>query len=515
MARIFKHTYTAKDKSGKRATKRTRKWYIEYRDAAGVTRRVPGFVDKRATEQHAAQLERQAERERAGIIDVPLKHLKAPIQEHIDAWLEDLERSGRSPDYMRKVRSRIEKLKDELCWGTLVNITADGVTPWLAKGKRTGLSPRTLNHYIEAVNAFSNWCVAQRRLEKNPVSLVPKVEAVDPTFERRAATDTERLTLLETAPPKRRLVYLTAMLTGLRRSELRQLRWGDIHLDHNPPYIQPRAQTTKSRRADSIPMTAELVEALQPLRPDPYDASLPVFESVPKMATFKSDLEDAGIDYEDAEGRRLDFHALRVTFGSMLAAGGTALRTAMELMRHTDIRLTTRIYTDPRLLDTVGAVNALPRLQPKSEEPVEARGTGTDGMPTDPDSRPKGKPIDNRDGCEKSSDFLVSGLVSDLPERCSSHDQPLTLVDTNDESNSETGGDPITDAKGTCDADWHPNSPPDSAKINSTSKRSLLEAGGIEPPSRDISDVVSTCVVVCIKSRPTDAQRQASGDPAS
>jgi len=42
-----------------------------------------------------------------------------------------------------------------------------------------------------------------------------------------------------------------------------------------------------------------------------------------------------------------------------------------------------------------------------------------------------------------------------------------------------------------------------------------MEAGGIEPPSRGSSAVVSTCVAVCIESRPTDAQRQASARPAT
>jgi hypothetical protein len=46
----------------------------------------------------------------------------------------------------------------------------------------------------------------------------------------------------------------------------------------------------------------------------------------------------------------------------MLAQVGEPTRTTLELMRHTDIRLTTQVYADPTLLDTVGAVNQLPRL---------------------------------------------------------------------------------------------------------------------------------------------------------
>ena len=58
----------------------------------------------------------------------------------------------------------------------------------------------------------------------------------------------------------------------------------------------------------------------------------------------------------------------------MLAPSGVNPRTAMELMRHSDIRLTTNIYQHLELADTAGAVNQLP--MPKAE--TEARATGTD-----------------------------------------------------------------------------------------------------------------------------------------
>ena len=52
-------------------------------------------------------------------------------------------------------------------------------------------------------------------------------------------------------------------------------------------------------------------------------------------------------------------------------------------------------------------------------------------------------------------------------------------------------------------------------KKSLVSEALFMEAGGIEPPSRGSSAVVSTCVAVCIESRPTDAQRQASARPAT
>jgi integrase len=80
----------------------------------------------------------------------------------------------------------------------------------------------------------------------------------------------------------------------------------------------------------------------------------------------------------DQRRRTFDLHSLRHTFGTMLARSGVNPRTAMELMRHSDIRLTTSIYQHLELVDTAGAVNQLPI--PGAE--VEARATGTDASST-------------------------------------------------------------------------------------------------------------------------------------
>jgi integrase len=71
-------------------------------------------------------------------------------------------------------------------------------------------------------------------------------------------------------------------------------------------------------------------------------------------------MEKAGIERMDASGRKLDFHALRYTFATMLARHNVSQRLAQELMRHSDPRLTANIYTDVTKLPTFEAVNDLP-----------------------------------------------------------------------------------------------------------------------------------------------------------
>jgi len=63
------------------------------------------------------------------------------------------------------------------------------------------------------------------------------------------------------------LVYLTAVYTGLRRSELYALRWGDVRLRATTPYIQLPAEATRAHRADRVPPRGELADALRKVRP--------------------------------------------------------------------------------------------------------------------------------------------------------------------------------------------------------------------------------------------------------
>jgi integrase len=111
--------------------------------------------------------------------------------------------------------------------------------------------------------------------------------------------------------------------------------------------------------------------------PAALDQTDPLTPQVPALRAFNMDIELAGIAKKDESGRTVDLHSLRHTFGTMLARSGVNPRTAMELMRHSDIRLTTNIYQHLELVDTAGAVNQLPVVSAARSD-SEVRQTGTD-----------------------------------------------------------------------------------------------------------------------------------------
>src|SRR5205814_10073150 len=104
--------------------------------------------------------------------------------------------------------------------------------------------------------------------------------------------------------------------------------------------------------------------------------------SVPRglIYALDRDLKAAGIPKRDERGRTVDVHALRHSFGTLLSIGGVTPRTAQAAMRHSKIDLTMNVYTDPKLLDVRGALDALPLLAlgGKQAEGQALRATGTD-----------------------------------------------------------------------------------------------------------------------------------------
>lgn len=84
---------------------------------------------------------------------------------------------------------------------------------------------------------------------------------------RRAITEQEYQLLLDVAGPQH-LVYLTAILTGLRRGDLYALTWGDVHLDAEFPYLLIRAGTKKNRTENKTDLREDLVDELRTSRPE-------------------------------------------------------------------------------------------------------------------------------------------------------------------------------------------------------------------------------------------------------
>lgn len=220
---------------------------------------------------------------------------------------------------------------------------------------------------------------------------------------------------------ERALVYRTLVLTGLRRGELASLTIESIILDEASPYAILAAGDEKNRKGSEIPLRADLVAELRHWiadkrksfsgRSDEFGQQ-PLF-SVPTslLKALNRDLAAAGIQKTDSRGRTVDVHAMRMTLATMLNKAGVAPRTAQEIMRHSDIRLTMETYTDAKLLNVSGALDSLPSMSPDrapERTSKELRATGTDGH-IDSKSAPLSAPNTAHPGQFQSSAVILAG----------------------------------------------------------------------------------------------------------
>jgi integrase len=318
-----------------------------------------GVSDKQVAEQKLRDIIRDHERAGVGLIAPAAQRetFENPMERLVDGYVGDLKVLGRSADHVRHVDKRLRRLMRECKWQNLREATADSFLRWRAGQKKT---PKTINEYQAALSAMFSWLRKQNRVAANPFEFVTKVDARGKeSFHRRALNDDEARRLL-TVP--RRPLYLLAMHTGLRRGEINALHWGDLHLDvANPFYVVPVAKS-KSRKEQPRPLHPELAAELQTMKIAKKvtleDLLFP--ERVPPMKVIREDFKAAEIPLTDERGHRVDFHALRMTYITRLQRAGVSPREAMELARHSDMRLTMKTYTDAAQLPLAATVRKLP-----------------------------------------------------------------------------------------------------------------------------------------------------------
>jgi len=300
------------------------------------------------------------------------------LTKHLRDFIGDLRAKGRNAQYIAEFENRLVLLMEQCGWHSLKDVTADSFVKWRSEHKKAA---KTLNEYLASVKGLLNWMTKQGRIAVNPLAVVQKTETRGKEVRaRRAYTDDEIQALLNVAG-KRRIVYLMAVLTGIRHGELKALRWGDLNLSAEKPSVTVRASVSKNHKLACLPLHPDLVAELSQFRPANAQAGDLVFDGLmPHSVAFNVHLKAVGISKTDSQGRVVDFHSLRHTFCTNLHRAGVPQREAMELMRHNDPRLTANTYADVSLFSLRGAVAKLSVPSTKHDAQIHAQTLVPDGL---------------------------------------------------------------------------------------------------------------------------------------
>ncbi len=522
--RVFKATY--KDKNSRK--KASKKWYLEFRNHLEHVHRLPAFTDKRQSEALGRQIDKLINCRISGeipdrelikwvetlpkrilnklvmwqLIDAKQAGTSRTLKEHLQDFRTYLKDKGNTPEYSQKVGYRITQILEGIGTVSLTDISHSNVQRYIAGKLQAGkMKVATANHYLAAIREFLGWMVIDKRSPINPLEHMERLSDVSDDKRKRRPFTVEELRMLisKTADspmvrnicgPERALVYKFAVETGLRANEIRTLIVSDFDLSALIVHI--RAKNAKNRHVADIPLRMDTADLLK----KHFKGKLPLakaFKMPPKgheVRMLRSDLKNAGIPYVDENGRYSDFHSLRYTTASLLAASGVTPKVAQTIMRHSDINLTMQIYTHTYPEAPIKAIASLPdlSLSPKAEKIFK---TGTNDEVVDVVSS-------LQTDVKSTKNYLASCLAFQCEnERISTNKNELSELKIKETQNRSKGA--ITAIKRSFKQD----------NIAASMVTDRLEAGGFEPPSRDVSRQASTCLVSLFEFRV--AKRQTTG----
>ncbi len=204
------------------------------------------------------------------------------------------------------------------------------------------ISSSTVNKELVALRHLFNKAILWGYLSRNPAKEVDKLRVKQKKF--RFLTIEEVHVFLNACPAYAKPIFLTAIHTGLRRSELFRLEWEDIDFERRYVMVSNKKEAhTKNYLNREIPMTLELIAELKKLKAESNNKQSHIFlkrDGTPHQGEVRKTIwrvmKQTGL-------KRFTLHDLRHTFASHLIMEGVDLPTVQKLMGHANIT-TTMIY---------------------------------------------------------------------------------------------------------------------------------------------------------------------------
>jgi len=359
-------------------------WSAEFTDEDGKVRRVSTKTKNRsAAEQILARYEAEVARIKSGVLTrEELTKAQTPritLDDALDRFRTKMVANGNTPKSISTTLQQVLSLLHACNIDSLAKIRRETIERWLAneirkreQNEAQAYTSRTINHYLTSVKSFVQYLVDVELLSSNPLKSMRKLNPeIGQRKKRRAMTADEFERLLQAAAERkcrtkkqsgeRTLAYRLLLGTGLRSTELSLLTPNQIDFERNRLTVE--AAKTKNKGADVLPVRPELVllvkEWIELHSIQPQERIFR-YNSNSIHRSFYGDLKAAGIERVGSDGRSIDVHSLRKTFGTMLAREGVPLTTVQRLMRHSTPLLTAKLYIDVDPVDMTQALEKLP-----------------------------------------------------------------------------------------------------------------------------------------------------------
>ena len=243
------------------------------------------------------------------------------------------------------------------------DITFAEVTPEWVKGFKDYLQAQELAQntkvlYFAKLRACINRAYKEGIITDNPLKRVSGIKLEESKREYLTIEEVQRLVETDCNNEVVKRAFLFSCLTGLRKSDVIQLQWGDVHQEGNYTRITFRQRKTGGQ--EYLDITHEARELMGEER----GAEELVFDAFPSVSAVSAVINvwtaRAGIR------KHITFHSARHTFATMMLTLGTDLYTVSKLLGHRDIK-TTEIYAKIVDKGKQEAVARIPSILSKEE----------------------------------------------------------------------------------------------------------------------------------------------------
>jgi integrase len=330
---------------------------IEYRGKRGTTWRVK-FIDstgKQCTETLGREDEgwtrKKAEAElRERLVRVERKGWRKPapltFETYAERWFEAGEaRRGWKPATVKLYVSVHRRLIDAFGPMRLAEIRPRHVAAYVTEATDGGLAPATVGRILSVLHALFKTAVREELIDSNPAEGVERPK-VQPRRWRILEPDEVRRVAQAFTNEQDRAVFMTLILTGVRRSELQALRWGDVDLLEGVLRVR-RSKSEAGERAIALsPTLREVLSGHYQRTAFRGDGELvfchPTRGSRMKAEAFGEALR-AALTAAGVEADLRPFHDLRHASLTNGAAAGESPIALMTRAGHTNMA-TTRLY---------------------------------------------------------------------------------------------------------------------------------------------------------------------------
>lgn len=205
----------------------------------------------------------------------------------------------------------------------------------------------TANRYLEILSKMFNMAVENEWLSKNPIKKTTKFKIQNYTV--RYLTEDEEKRLFKYLKGDLRNIVIVALNTGLRKSNILNLKWENINIEFKTIEITDN----KSNKHLKIFMNKTLIDMFTSLPHVSEYVFINKQTNKPyvKLRSWYTALRKAGIE-------NFRFHDLRHTVCTRLIKNGVPLPTVQHIMGHSSIQTTMR-YNHIESVDIKNAMEIL------------------------------------------------------------------------------------------------------------------------------------------------------------